>query len=64
MQCAPVAVAVLDREMRYVAASRRWLDEHQLDDSAIGRSHDELFPEAPRRWRENQYRALEGETLR
>ena len=60
---APVAVAMLDREWRYVSASRRWLEDFKLDRSIIGRCHYEVFPDIPERWKEINRRALNGETL-
>ena len=61
---APAALAMLDREMRYVAASRRWLEMHALGDAAIvGHSHYELFPGTPESWREEHRRCLDGEKI-
>jgi PAS domain S-box-containing protein len=59
---APVAMALLDREMRYVAASERWSAELRLKDPAIlGRAQHEVFPEMSERYREALRRAAEGE---
>jgi diguanylate cyclase (GGDEF)-like protein/PAS domain S-box-containing protein len=59
---APAALAMLDREMRYVAASRRWLEMHLLGDAEIvGRTHYEFFPGLPESWREEHRRCLAGE---
>lgn len=61
----PVEVAMLDRDMRYLQVSDRWCADYSLDCSQLlGRSHYELFPDCPQRWKEMHRRALEGETLR
>jgi PAS domain S-box-containing protein len=61
----PAAVAMLDRDMRYLQVSDRWCTDY-LPGTAqiIGRSHYEIFPDMPERWKEVHRRALEGETLR
>jgi diguanylate cyclase (GGDEF)-like protein/PAS domain S-box-containing protein len=61
---APVAIAMLDRQMRYVAASRRWLSDYGFTDRDIhGMSHYELFPDIPEGWRDIHRRALTGEII-
>ena len=61
---APVPIAMFDREMRYIAASRRWVTDYGL----VGMnwrdvSHYEVFPDLPDRWRAIHRRALHGEVV-
>jgi PAS domain S-box-containing protein len=61
----PVQVAMLDRDMRYLQVSDRWCADYSLDCSQLlGRSHYDLFPDCPERWKEMHRRGLDGETLR
>lgn len=62
---APVAIAMFDRSMHYLAASRRWLHDHGLKgQNVIGRSHYDIFPDLPGRWKSAHQRGLAGEVLR
>ncbi len=63
---APLGIAIYDRQMRYLAASSRFLTDQGLpgDTPLVGRLHYEVFPEVPQRWRDLHARALrDGEEL-
>jgi len=58
---APAAIAMYDRQMRFVAVSRRWLAEYRLGErNLIGLNHYEVFPQISDRWREIHRRCLAG----
>ncbi len=57
----PVATAMVDREMRYLVVSRRWMTDFGLGETSIvGRCHYDIFPEVPQRWLEVHRRCLAG----
>ena len=59
----PVAIAMFDKNMRYIAYSRRWLSDYNLGDQVLyGKSHYEIFPEIGDDWKAIHQRALNGET--
>ena len=62
---APANIAMFDNDMRYLAVSNHWKQDYGLseDDDLIGRSHYQIFPEIPERWRIIHQRCLAGEVL-
>jgi PAS domain S-box-containing protein len=65
VQHVPAAVAMLDRDMHYLQVSDRWCTDYLRGRTQIlGRSHYEIFPDMPERWKEVHRRGLQGETLR
>ncbi len=61
---APASLAMFDRQMRYMHASRRWMDEYGLGKRDLrGVSHYEVFPEISAEWKEAHRRGLAGEIL-
>ncbi|HET7105576.1 MAG TPA: PAS domain S-box protein [Candidatus Acidoferrum sp.] len=58
----PVCVAMFDREMRYLAASRRWSTDYGFGHSDLrGLCLYDLIPGLPEKWRESHRRGLAGE---
>ena len=56
---------MFDRDMRYLAVSRRWLDDFSLaDGNILGRCHYDVFPEIGEAWKAVHQRALAGEVVR
>ena len=61
---APSAIAMLNKDMRYIAHSKKWLSDYNLKGtSLIGKSHYEVFPEISGEWKQLHQRCLSGEVL-
>ncbi|HYF15162.1 MAG TPA: PAS domain S-box protein [Phycisphaerales bacterium] len=61
---APAGLAMLDRNLRYIAASKQFLEDWGVTGEVVGRLHYEVFNDVPERWRPVHQRALAGEILR
>jgi PAS domain S-box-containing protein len=59
---APIAMAMFDLDMRYIAVSERWLTDYQLSSSPVGRRHYDVFPEISEAWKAVHRRCLRGAT--
>jgi len=63
VMAAPAAIAMFDKDLRYITASDKWYSEYDLEDEyIIGRSYFEVFPEIGQEWEEIFQRALSGNT--
>ena len=60
---APAAIAMLDRNLRYVAVSQRWLQDYRLgEQNILGKHHYDVFPEirAMEEWQTIHRRCMAG----
>jgi PAS domain S-box-containing protein len=63
---APASLVMLDRNMRHVRVSNRWLRDVGLGDrdiDIVGKGHYEVFPDLPEHWKQAHRRGLAGETV-
>ncbi|MGQ0555358.1 MAG: PAS domain-containing sensor histidine kinase [Nitrospiraceae bacterium] len=61
---APAALAMFDRDMRYLALSQRWMTDYRTPIDVIGQSHYDVFPDIPERWKAAHRRGLAGDIVR
>ncbi|WP_081699613.1 response regulator [Picosynechococcus sp. NKBG15041c] len=60
----PVAVAMLDEHLCYVAHSHQWLVDYHLQvESLLGRSHLQVFPQFTQKHQANLQQALGGQVI-
>jgi PAS domain S-box-containing protein len=56
------AVAVHDRDLRYIYVSKQYLDQYGIQEAeVIGKHHYDVFPDLPQKWRDVHQKALAGE---
>ncbi|MEP6485777.1 response regulator [Microcoleus vaginatus GB2-A3] len=62
--CVPVAMAMFDTQMRYMANSKKWVSQFNLELPSLNNfSHYELFPDTPNRWKVMYQQALKGQVV-
>lgn len=62
--CVPVAMAMFDTQMRYLAHSDRWLTQFNLNLPSLSTlSHYNLFPDLPDGWKMLYKQVLKGEIV-
>lgn len=58
---APCANAMFDRDMNYLSASKKWLEDYHLGDTdIIGKCHYDIFPNLREDWKQIHKECLEG----
>ena len=61
---APAAIAMFDKEMRYLVVSKQFYSDYGIDNQEIiGKVHYDVFPEINESIKEIHRRCLQGETL-
>ncbi len=64
IEVSPAAIAVFDKDMRYIAASNIWKKDYKLEDKEImGLCHYDLFPDSSLKWKEFHERGMAGEIV-
>ncbi|MBZ8179828.1 PAS domain-containing protein [Oscillatoria salina] len=57
----PQRIAMFDRQMRYLFASKRWLSDYGLEEKvAIATKHEEIFSDLSQEWQTGSDRCLSG----
>lgn len=61
----PFAMAMFDKEMRYIAVSHRWIEDFALEgQELIGELHEDVCPNTCQQWRSAYRKALSGEIVK
>jgi PAS domain S-box-containing protein len=60
IEYAPAAMAMFDKDMKYVSVSKRWMKEYDLQGNITGKKHYDLFPNILERWKAVHSRCMKG----
>jgi len=62
----PSAVAIFDKNMKYISVSNKWYEETKMNPEVdlIGKFHYEVVPDIPLKWKLLHQRCLNGEHLK
>ena len=61
----PASAVMCDKDMRWLAYSRRCIDDYQLEPKDyVGARHYDIVPDLPDRWKKEHRRVLAGERIR
>lgn len=64
LEVTPLAMALFDRSMCYLAYNQRWLKEYGMQGAELhGKSHYEVFPEIGEEWKSVHERGMQGEVV-
>jgi PAS domain S-box-containing protein len=65
VQSAPMPIAMYDKDMRLLMASRGWIEERRLpEEELLGRTIYDILPWLPEKWRTVHRQVLRGDTLK
>ncbi len=56
----PASVAMLDCDMNFLAVSRSWLQDYQIKEEIVGKSHYQIFPSISDDWRKIHRKCMTG----
>ncbi|WP_062287135.1 PAS domain-containing protein [Nostoc piscinale] len=60
IEYAPMGIAIFNQDMQYLAVSHKWLEIYKLTKDIIGKSHYEIFPDVPEKWKQIHQKCLAG----
>jgi PAS domain S-box-containing protein len=64
IQEAPSAIAMFDKQMKYLACSKKWKEDYKITDiDVVDKSHYDVFPEIREEWKNIHQVCLLGESM-